>query len=187
MIVVSRIVSSLRYALRDMQGLTVSDYELVEAINQAVTLLYGKFAEKYVHSGLKKALLVVEEDGQAILPSDFVNVHRVGLGEAGYAKPASYRPMEEGTYRIAGNMLYAPSGSYSLEYYYVPRRVTSLTDRLDVPLSLSPYVEQMSAAILSKDLGSAEQLAQVCCREHSGGEISHIENSGPVEILGGKL
>ncbi|MBQ7594070.1 MAG: hypothetical protein IJU48_06940 [Synergistaceae bacterium] len=187
MIPVSRIVSSLRYSLRDMQGLNVSDFELIEAINQASALLYGRLAEKFIHTALKKTLLVVDEDGQTTLPSDFVSVHRVGMGEEGYAVPESYRPDEAGTYRIAGNNFYAPEGSYSFEYYYLPQRVTSLTDRLDVPLSLSPYIEQISAAMLSKDLSTAEQLAQLCCNVQAGGEISHLENTGPVEILGGML
>ena len=187
MIPVSRIVSSMRYALRDMQGLNVSDFELIEAINQASALLYGHFSEKFIHTALKKTLLVVDDDGQTTLPSDFVSVHRVGMGSEGYAIPESYLVTQAGTYRIAGNNFYAPEGTYSFEYYYVPQRVTSLTDRLEVPLSLSPYIEQISVAMLSKDLASAEQLAQVCCNVQAGGEISHLENTGPVEILGGML
>ena len=187
MIPVSRIVASMRYSLRDMQGVNVSDFELVEAINQACALLYGRFSEKFIHTALKKTLLVVDEDGQATLPSDFVSVHRVGMNEQYYAVPEAYHPNEDGLYRIVGNNFYAPEGTYSFEYYYVPKRVTNLTDSLDIPLSLSPYIEQISIAMLGKDLAGAEQIVQLCCNVQYGGEISHLENTGPVQILGGKL
>ena len=187
MVPVSRVAASMRYALRDMQGLNVSDFELLNAINQACALLYGRMSEQFVHTALKKTLLIINETGQASLPSDFVSVHRVGMGEEGYAAPESYRAKTEGTYRISGSIFYAPAGSYSLEYYYVPQRVANLTDNLDIPLSLSPYIEQISIAMLGKDLATAEQLAQVCSRELGGGELSHFENVGPVQVLGGKL
>ena len=35
------LVMSLRYLLGDMQGLNVSDYELLPLINRAVSTLYG--------------------------------------------------------------------------------------------------------------------------------------------------
>ena len=38
MIPVINLVKSLRFALKDMQGLKYSDYELIEAVNQAVSL-----------------------------------------------------------------------------------------------------------------------------------------------------
>ena len=77
MIPVSRIVTALRYSLRDMQGANVSDFELINAINQAASLLYGRLSENYVHNAVKKNILVVGSTLQASLPSDFVSVYRV--------------------------------------------------------------------------------------------------------------
>ena len=187
MIPVSRIVTSLRFSLRDMQGVNVSDFELIEAINQASALLYNRFAEDFVNVGLKKNVLVVDDALQASLPSDFLGVHRVGMGEEGYASPVSYRPDMSGTYRIIGNTFQAPEGLYGLEYYYQPKRVSSLTDNLDVPLSVSPYIEKIANAVLGNDLAGAIQIAAVCSHSLAGNEISHFDNEGPVEVLGGKL
>ena len=37
---------SLRYGLGDMQGLNVSDYQLIEPLNQAVSKLYGFLSQR---------------------------------------------------------------------------------------------------------------------------------------------
>ena len=177
----------MRYSIRDMQGAEVSDYELIEALNQGVALLYSRLSEKYNFAALKKTALVVGSSGQATLPSDFIGVHRVGLGQEGWAVAQGYRADEEGQYRIMGNLIIAPAGTYGLEYYYLPARVTKLTDNLDVMPSVSPYIEQIANAMFAKDFESAEQLAQLCCNALAGNEVSHYENVGPVEILGGKI
>ena len=187
MLPVSRLIASMRYALRDMQGSEVSDYELIEALNQAVSLLYSRLSEKYIYKAVKKTAIVVDSTLQAALPSDFISVHRVGLGQEGYLNPVSYRADSEGTYRISGSIFYAPEGTYGLEYYYLPARVHNLTDLLDVSPSVSPYLEQIANSVLAKDFASAEQLAQVCCNALGGGEMSHFKDTGPVQILGGKL
>lgn len=187
MIPVSRIVTSLRFALRDMQAVNVSDFELIEAVNQAASLLYNKFAEDFVHTGRKKTVLVVDDDLQATLPSDFLGVHRVGMGEEGYASPVAYRPDISGTYRIMGNIFYAPEDLYGFEYYYQPKRVVSLTDTLDVPSAVCPFIEKIAASILGNDLAGAIQIAAVCSHSLAGNEISHFDNDGPLNVLGGKL
>ena len=187
MIPVSRIVTSMRYSIRDMQGVNVSDFELIEAINQAASLLYNKLAEDFVNAGLKKSILVVDETLQASLPSDFLGVHRVGMGDEGYASPVSYRPDISGTYRILGNTFYAPKGLYGLEYYYIPKRVNNLSDFLDVMPSVSPYVERVAGYVLANDLAGAVQTAAVCSHSLAGNEMSHFNDEGPLNVLGGKL
>ena len=58
MIPVVELAMSLRYALGDMQGLNVSDYQLLEPINQAVSRLYGYLSQRYVHAVLKKKMII---------------------------------------------------------------------------------------------------------------------------------
>ena len=103
---VVRLVKSMRYALKDMQGIKFSDYELIEAINQATSMLYGRLSERYVYASQKQVTLVVPASGQTTLPSDFVRLHQLGMGSAGEAIPISTLPVVNGTYRIIGNTLY---------------------------------------------------------------------------------
>lgn len=187
MIPVINLVTSLRYALKDMQGVKISDYELVEVINQAASLLYIQMSEKYVRYGLKKKILIVDDSGSTGLPSDFVKIHQVGMGDEGVAVPTSYRAIIQGTYRIIGNTFYAPAGSYGLEYYYVPSRVKSLSDNLDVPEAMTSYIEQIALAVYGNNLEKAEQIITVCTQSLADRELSHFENVGPVQVLGGRL
>lgn len=187
MIPVIRLVQSLRYALREMQGSTVSDYELIETVNQAASLLYTQFSAKFVQYGVKKKIIITDANGEAALPSDFVSIHQVGMGDEGVAVPTSYLANVEGTYRIIGDMFYAPQGVYSIEYYYVPRRVTNLGDDLDAPLAMFPYLEQISLALYGNNIEKAAQIVTLCMQGLSAREHSHFENVGPVQVLGGRI
>ncbi len=184
---VVRLVKSMRYALKDMQGIKFSDYELVESINQAASLLYSRLGERYVYAPLKQSTLIIDDSGQATLPSDFVRLHQLGMGSDGEAIPISSFPIVEGTYRIIGNTIYASPGAYSLEYYYVPSRVSGLGDELDVPVSMSPYIEQISVALFGNNLQLAEQLVLQCSQTLAVREMSHFTDVGPVQVLGGKI
>ena len=187
MIPVVNLVRSLRFALKDMQGVKYSDYELIEAVNQAVSLLYGQLSEKYIFATLKKKIINIGSSQETSLPSDFVRIHQLGMGDEGVAIPTSRMPVCEGTYRIIGDTLYAAPGVYSLEYYYVPVRVNSLADNVDAPLSMSPYIEQISLAIFGNNLEKAEQVVQVCMSVLSDRGQSHFEDVGPVQVLGGRI
>ena len=184
---VLNLIQSLRYSLRDMQGVNISDYELIEVINQAASLLFAQLSEKHIIYGLKKKILVVDDSGSTGLPSDFVKIHQVGMGEDGVGVPTSYLPVARGTYRIIGDTFYALEGVYGLEYYYVPARVKALSDTLDAPLAMSPYLEQVSLALFGNNLEKALQIVQVCGDSLAAREVSHFNDVGPVQVLGGRI
>ena len=184
---VSRIVKSLRYVLNDMQSTTISDFELIEDINQAAALLYGMLSEKYVHAAMKTQQITVDDTNIAELPEDFVRVHQVGLDDNEIAMPVSYMANIDGAYRIIGTKFKALAGTYDLEYYYIPQRVTKLADDLDIPQSMSTYIEQIAIAIYQRDLARASQLAQAATIFLSDSEVSHLENNTIPKIMGGKL
>lgn len=187
MIPVVRLVKSLRYALKDMQGIKYSDYELIEAVNQAVSFLYGRLSERYVNASLKEKVFIIGDEELAVLPKDFVRLHQLGMGAEGECIPTSSFPVVDGTYRIIGTTIYAKPGTYTLEYYYMPDQVNSLGDEVDAPLSLSPYIEQISLALFGNNLEKAEALVQQCSQVLAVREISHFTDVGPVQVLGGKI
>ena len=184
---VLQIAKSMRYAMNDMQGVRISDFELIEAINQAAALLYGLLSTKYVNEVRKTVTLDVSESGVIDLPDDYVRVHQVGLNDRDIAVPVSYQSDVEGTYRIIGHKFTAPQGKYFLEYYYIPLRVTKLDDDLDVPLSMSTYIEQISLAMYNRDLALARALATQAQQFLSDNEVSHLENNTPTKIIGGRI
>ena len=183
---VVRLVKSLRYALKDMQGIKYSDYELVESINQAASLLYGRLSERFVYAAQKKALLNVPSVEYALLPTDFVRIHQI-VGDDGELIPTTLLPVASGTYRIINDTIYAEPAVYSLEYYYVPNRVKGLSDNLDVPLSMEAYIQQISLAMFGNNPAAAEQIVQQCSQTLAVREVSHFTDVGPVQVLGGKI
>ena len=187
MIPVITLVQSMRFALRDMQQVKASDFELIEVINQAASLLYSQMSERFVQYGMKKKILIVDASGSTALPSDFMRIHQVGLGDNQIAIPVSYQPNVEGTYRIIGDTFYAPAGSYGVEYYYVPTRVKNLGDELDVPRAMSPYIEQIALALYGNNLERAMQIVLNCSESLSAREESHFANIGPTQVLGGRI
>ena len=150
-------------------------------------MLYRRLSERYVQAVLKKKILVVGDEGSAVLPNDFVRIHQVGMGDDGEAIPTSTLPAVEGTYRIIGDTIYAYPSAYSLEYYYVPKHVSGLGEELDVPLSMSPYIEQVSLALFGNNLEKAEQIVTQCSQVLAAREVSHFTDVGPVQVLGGRI
>lgn len=177
---------SLRYALGDMQGLNVSDYQLLEPINQAVSKLYGYLSQRYVHAVLKRSVIDVDDSQSYELPPDYVRVHQV-YGDDGILVPTSINPPARRTYRIIGHTFYAKKGTYSFEYYYIPSRVHSAEDNLDVSESMRSYVEQVALAMYQKNIQQADYIIQQAEATLAGREISHFENTGPAQVLGGKV
>lgn len=187
MIPVIEIVMSLRYEIGDMQGLNVSDYELITPINRAVSLLYGTLSERYVHAVLKRLPIVIDSTKTYSLPGDFVRVHQLIADKDGVLNPASSNPPKECAYRIVGTELFADEGEYMFEYYYIPAKVRTLADMLDIPESMRTWVEQIALAFYRKDMNTAAGLVAQCEGVLAGREISHFENTGPAQVLGGRI
>ena len=183
MIPVSRLIASVRYALKDMQGATFSDHEIVEALNVASRLLFERLGARFVWPALKRTVLVVDH-GRGMLPLDFHNIRKLSM-DGGELRPVTGRPAE-GQYRIAGDELYGPDGGYGLEYWYIPAPVRDHDDALDAPLALSPWIERMTVGIVTGDATKADETAAACCHDLAGGEWSGLSDMGPVQVWGGR-
>ena len=186
MISVARVAASVRYAVSDMQGARFSDFDVLETLNRAASLLFDRLAARAVKAAVKKTVLLVEEWGYAELPRDFHSVRRVSTEAQGTLTASTEYP-RGWEYRIAGGTFYGLPGAYGLEYYYLPAEVHDLTEELDAPESVSPWLEQMTAAILNGDAQTAASAAEACCSTLAGSEVSRMVDMGPVQVLGGKL
>ena len=192
---VVELVMSLRYALGDMQGLNISDYELIEPINQAASKLYGRLSERFVHEAVaEKEVTIATDNGTDELPETFNRVHQV-LGspkenatDVDYQViiPTSGRKPVFGAYRIIGRTFKAAKGKYIIEYYYVPGKVTQLGQDLEVPESMRTWVEQMALAYYKKDYATAEGIMQQCENVLAGRDVAHFENTNPAQTLGAR-
>ena len=189
------LVMSLRYALGDMQGLNISDYELIEPINQAVAKLYGHLSERHVHDVVAEAGPTTITDTQTIdLPDSFVRISQV-LGsplatptddDYQVIIPTTNRSLVFGAYRIIGRTFKAKAGTYIIEYYYIPKKVNTVADKVNVAESMRSWIEQLALAYFKKDYNTVEGLVTQCEAVLAGREIPRFENTNPAQTLGAR-
>jgi hypothetical protein len=185
MIDVRDIVVSARYRLADTQGVTFSDHEIVEALNECVTLLFSVLADRFSTLAVTKSPLVLEGNG-APLPSDFHSVRDVRDNGGASLHPVAGVPIDGKNYRILGDRIEARHPVLLLEYYRIPRRVGNLPDKLDISRVLRLPLIGMVSALLKGGFAEAETLAVQTARNVAGREISGFEDVGPVQVWGGK-
>ena len=189
------LVMSLRYALGDMQGINISDYELIEPINQAAHKLYGYLSERHVREVVAEKEVTLANDGaEETLDDSFIRICQV-LGSEEQSPtdndykviiPTTNRRIVFGAYRLVGRKFKSAKGKYIIEYYYIPKKVDTLADILDVPESMRRWIEQVSLAYYRKDYNTVEGIAQQCESVLAGREIPRFENANPAQTLGAR-
>ena len=192
------IAMSMRYALGDMQGVNISDYELIEPINQAVHKLYSELGQRHIREVMKSSELVKAET--YTLPDGFLRIHQVlGAFPSGNEQLKDYTPNDEdfrviipttgrakvkGAYRIVGRTMTMASGAYYIEYYYAPEKITKLADEIDAPESMRSWIEQVSIAMYQKDYNTVNGIIKQAEDVLAGREIPRFQNSEPVQTIG---
>lgn len=189
------LVMSLRYALGDMQGINISDYELIEPINQAAHKLFSYLSERHVREVVtEKEVTLVSDGAEDTLDDSFIRICQV-LGSDKAAPtdndyqviiPTTNRRIVFGAYRLVGRKFKSAKGKYIIEYYYIPKKVDTLGDELQVPESMRSWIEQLALAFYKKDYNTAEGLVQQCESVLAGREIPRFENTGPAQTLGAR-
>lgn len=168
-----------------MQGAEYSAYEINEALNKASALLFSRLSEYFSRAAMKRTLIKTDECGSAELPRDFNSIYKLTDDEGEHdfdtRKPC---PVQ---YRITGQTLLADKGLYVLEYFYIPLPVRDFNGIVDAPEAVRPYLETIAVAILAGNAELAESTAQACRIALAAGELSHFNDSGPVQVFGGRL
>ena len=189
------IVMSLRYALGDMQGLNISDYELIEPINQAAHKLYGYLSERHVREVVaEQEATVASSGGKITLDETFVRICQVLGSDKENATdndykviiPTTSRTIVFGAYRLVGREIKTAKGKYIIEYYYIPSKVSTLNDKLKVPESMRTWIEQLSLAFYKKDYVAADSIVRQCEAVLAGREVPNFENTNVAQTLGAR-
>ena len=194
-IAVVDLAMSLRYALGDMQGLNISDYELIEPINQAVHKLYSYLSERHVREVVaEKEYTVAANGGDIQLDETFIRICQV-LGsnkdnptdnDYKVIIPTTSRTVVFGAYKMVGRKIRTAKGKYIIEYYYIPAKVSTLNDNLGVPESMRTWIEQLALAYYKKDYVTAEAIVRQCESVLAGREVPSFENTGVSQTLGAR-
>lgn len=60
-------------------------------------------------------------------------------------------------------------------------------DYLDVSETMRTWVEEIALSLYKKDMATATGLVQQAEGVLAGREVSHFENTGPAQVLGGSV
>ena len=193
------LVMSLRYALGDMQGLNISDYELIEPINQAIHKLYSYLSERHIREVVEETTptQISSTNTKITLPDTFIRICQVlGAKSTGTAAPSddeykviiptTHRKKVFGAYRLIGREITAENGWYIVEYYYIPEKKDDLVGDYNVPESMRTWIEQLALAYYRKDYPTADRIVRQCENVLAGREVTQFENSGVSQTLGAR-
>jgi hypothetical protein len=155
---VADVVRKVRLYLRDLTKTALSDWEIVEGINDALSL----FAD--INAAVKGQLFrntatLTFTDGTASLPVDFLKVERVYSTAGAELFRVFQSAPGDGEYAISG--LDVTSGESSATMFYFGRHaaVSSGGDDIDLPAGYLVPLARVSAAAVRGDVSTMETLA----------------------------
>jgi hypothetical protein len=195
MISVKDILSAVRFKSGDPHGTTISDFDILDAIDYAVKKIFMTGASRHMNFALKKATILVNNcDEGAILntaplPFGFLRVHKVydSQGREMIYRPGhSPRAPTPGEYRIRAYEFTAAVGSYMLEYFCLPPRVMDAKGMLDVHRSLETIIADVASVLLKEGEPAATILTGSLLSQMVAQEVSGYEDRGPVQVWGGR-
>jgi hypothetical protein len=154
---VADVVLKTRLYLRDLTRTTLSDWEIVEGINDALSL----FAD--INASVKGTLFrstatLTFTDGTASLPADYLKAERVYSTAGAELFRVFQSAPEEGEYAISGLDVTSGEASATMVYFGRHATVTSGSDDIDLPAGDLVPLARVSAAAVRGDITTMERL-----------------------------
>ena len=176
MILASDLMLSVRLKLSDPQGTLFSDYQLLEILNASVEMIYDTLIG-YANSLPRKVISLTLTDGRVDLPEDFHSLSHLSSG--GIELRADFEKIvpDEGTYRVVGTKLLAPTDTVDVEYYYIPLSVTDFDGEFDIPISIRSQTVSIACALLRGDSMAADNVIYKLLTSMASRGISHIPDN----------
>ena len=145
---VKDLILQIRMSLNDAQGLRTSDYQIMNAINEAVTQTFDSLIG-FANGLARKIVTLPVTDGRVELPEDF---HSISLlsGSDGILYPDYGNVIpDSGCYKVVGNeLLVGGETEIALEYFYMPEPVMEADSELEVQRSLRSIIVGVASGLL---------------------------------------
>lgn len=155
---VADVVRKVRLYLRDLTKTALSDWEIVEGINDAL-LLFADINASVKGSLFRNTATLTFVDGTTSLPADFLKVERVYSSAGTELFRVFQSAPEEGEYAISGLDVTSGEASATMVYFGRHAAVTSGGDDIDLPAGYLVPLARVSAAAVRGDIATMEALA----------------------------
>lgn len=151
---VKALLVKIRLRIRDAQKTNFSEYELLSALNDAVTAFWIALSENF--SSIPQLTTVLEpEVGVAALPADFYSMVRLQEGAT-----------------VSGFFVLSEEPKVEITYNRLPVPAESVEDTVEIPAAMILDVVEIAVALLAEGMGKAAEIAAACAsrisqkREH---------------------
>lgn len=154
MIEVSALVRKIRFKQKDLHEIKYSDYEIVQAINEALSYLNQSMAlgnSEYLEKD-KKYILDNEENINGVsLPYDFMTLISVTRIRDGYKlHPVSVgRDPEYGEYKVFANKLYCKEKEIKVAYRAVLTEIENTNEDIALPAFMADGLVNLSVMVMN--------------------------------------
>jgi hypothetical protein len=135
------LLTKVRLRIRDMQKTKISDYELMSALNDAVEMLWIALAERF--SSIPRTSTILQMvNGSAPLPKDFYSLIHVQKDAV-----------------VNGLFVESEDPYVKITYNRLPTPAVGPEDAVEVPVSMTLDVVEITAALSVEGMGDAVGIA----------------------------
>lgn len=162
------IMEKVRHDIKDLSKVSVSDYEIYEAINEALRILAETTKDSDIPIFRKEALLTIT-NGRCELPGDFIQMDKV-LTSSGEELLRVLHDSDPGEleYNIVGVDILSGESTLKIWYHGYITGITSSSETagstdIDIPAAWLLPVSQMAALSIAGNKPAMTQIASIFC------------------------
>lgn len=146
--------------INDNNEAKYSDYQIVDALNSVLNMLYNELAT-FSNDLLIRTETLRLVNGEAELPEDFLQMVEVYRGDTVYLPQTKGDAVSPFTYIVLGNSIYAQTDKLTIDYkpQFEEVDMDSLDFDMDYPAYFKEFIKKLVIMALSGKLEMPEGLA----------------------------
>lgn len=167
------IMYKVRLYVGDTDKKSISDWEIINSINDALRLTAEESA-RLGGSVFRMKSDITITDGSASLPTGYLQIIKAFGGSGAEMLNVHTDIPEEGEFSITGGTIYSGENTLELWYFGYPETVLSVASTIDLPDSYISPVARVSAALLKNNIDEAVATADY----FMGAKLNRQEQKG---------
>ena len=160
------IMCKVRLYVGDTDKKSISDWEIINSINDALRLMAEESA-RLVGSMFRMKSNVTITAGSASLPTGYLRVIKAFNSTGGELLNVSTDTPDEGEFSITGGSLSSGEATVELWYFGYPAAVVSADNTINLPESMAVPLARVASLLLANKIGDAVLMADY----FSGGKL----------------